>query len=61
MDFILLMTHQIKSGRLKTHGAKCHEVLLEEGEWNDRSEGFAEIMAICEECFKEIKNRNKNG
>lgn len=40
---------------------QCHEVLLEEGEWNDRSEGFVEIMAICEGCFKEIKNRNKNG
>jgi hypothetical protein len=39
---------------------KCHEVLLEEGEWNDRSEGFAEIMTICEGCFKEIRNRNKN-
>lgn len=37
---------------------ECNRVLLEEGEWNDRSEGFAEIMAICEGCFLEIQERN---
>lgn len=36
----------------------CEEFWAEEGEWNDRSEGFAGIMAICEECFEEIKARN---
>lgn len=36
----------------------CEKVLMEEGEWNDRSESFAEIIAICEGCFEEIKDRN---
>ena len=39
---------------------QCHEVLLSEGEWNDRSEGFSQIMAICERCYKEIEIRNLN-
>jgi hypothetical protein len=39
---------------------ECHKALLEEGEWNERSEGFVEIMAICEGCFEEIKERNIN-
>ncbi len=37
---------------------ECDKVLIEEGEWNDRSEGFAQIMAICEGCFEEIRKRN---
>jgi hypothetical protein len=37
---------------------KCDEVLNEEGEWNERSEKFAGIIAICEGCFKEIEKRN---
>jgi hypothetical protein len=37
---------------------KCDEVFMEEGEWNDNSESFARIMAICEGCFEEIKKRN---
>jgi hypothetical protein len=37
---------------------ECDKVLMKEGEWNDRSEGFADIMAICESCFEEIKQRN---
>ena len=31
---------------------------MEEGEWNDRSEGFAKIIPICEGCFEDIKDRN---
>ena len=38
---------------------KCDKVLSEEGEWNDKSESFAGIMAICEGCFAEIKMRNE--
>jgi hypothetical protein len=36
----------------------CEEVRSEEGAWNDRSEGFAGILAICEGCFDEIRKRN---
>lgn len=36
----------------------CNQVLLEEGGWNDTSEGFAGIMLICEGCFGEISRRN---
>jgi len=38
---------------------KCDEVLQREGEWNDKSDSFAAIMAICEGCFEEIKKRNE--
>ncbi len=37
---------------------ECDKVLLREGEWNDVSEGFAGIMAICEGCLEEIRQRN---
>ena len=37
----------------------CDRILREEGEWNDKSENFARIMAICEGCFCEIKARNQ--
>ena len=39
----------------------CDEVLLREGEWNDISEGFAQVMLICEGCFEEIRGRNQHG
>lgn len=39
---------------------ECENVLLAEGEWNDRSEGFAGILAICDGCFEEIKARNES-
>ena len=38
--------------------SECDKVLMEEGEWNDISEGYAQIMAICEGCYEEIKERN---
>ncbi len=37
---------------------ECERVRNEQGEWNDISEGFAAIMAICEGCFFEIRSRN---
>ena len=37
----------------------CDKVLLEQGEWNDVSEGHAQFMAICEGCLNEIKARNE--
>jgi hypothetical protein len=36
----------------------CEEVLAKEGCWNDRSEGFAGVMVICEGCYEEIRLRN---
>ena len=39
---------------------KCDQFLQKEGEWNDKSESFAGIMAICEGCFEEIKKRNES-
>ena len=37
---------------------ECEEILIQEGEWNDRSEAFADILAICAGCFEEVKQRN---
>ena len=39
---------------------KCDKFLRKEGEWNDKSESFAGIVAICEGCFEEIKKRNES-
>jgi hypothetical protein len=39
---------------------ECDAIRMEQGEWNDVSEGHAKIMAICEGCYNEIKLRNKN-
>ena len=37
---------------------ECEKMRQQEGEWNDVSEGFAEIRLICDQCFFEIKSRN---
>ena len=37
---------------------ECEKIRLQEGEWNDVSEGFAKIRLICGQCFFEIKRRN---
>ena len=37
---------------------ECEKVRLREGEWNDVSEGFANIRLICDQCFFQIKARN---
>ncbi len=34
---------------------ECNQILQEEDGWNDRSEEFAQIVAICEGCFEDIK------
>ncbi len=36
----------------------CDRVLLEEGDWNDRSEGIAGLTAICANCYNEIRRCN---
>ena len=36
----------------------CEAVRVREGGWNDVSEGHAGILAICEGCLEEIRERN---
>jgi hypothetical protein len=38
---------------------ECEKVRLKEDGWNDKSMGFADIKVICDECYFEIKKRNK--
>jgi len=38
--------------------AQCDAVLMEDGEWNDRSEAFANFKAICANCYDEVRRRN---
>ncbi len=37
---------------------RCDRVLMEEGEWNDRSEGFAKVTMICAGCYDASRERN---
>jgi len=37
---------------------KCEEVLDVEGEWNDKSEAFADIKVMCEHCYEDIRDKN---
>jgi hypothetical protein len=37
---------------------ECEEARLQEGEWNDVSEGIAQITCICEACYFDSKERN---
>ena len=36
----------------------CEEMAIEQGGWNETSEGFAQPVAICEGCYEEIRQRN---
>ena len=42
-------------GDLNAWCAACEEVLEKEGDWNDRSEAFAQVKMICQRCFAESK------
>ena len=37
---------------------QCDQILLQEGEWNDRSEAAARVTFICSDCYIEAKKRN---
>jgi len=37
---------------------ECDEVLMQEGEWNDKSEAFANIQVLCANCYDEVRRRN---
>ncbi len=39
----------------------CDAVLEEEGEWNDRSEAFAQPRMVCRGCYREMKALNRRG
>lgn len=41
--------------------AACDEILVEEGEWNDRSEAFASPQLACQACYREMKALNHLG
>jgi hypothetical protein len=36
----------------------CNAMLSREGEWNERSESFAGIKAVCSGCYQDIRARN---
>jgi len=36
----------------------CEKKLEEEGEWNAKSEVFADIKLVCSQCYDEIRERN---
>jgi len=38
---------------------KCEKVRLKENGWNERSMAFAQIKVVCDQCYFEIKERNK--
>lgn len=40
---------------------ECEKVRLKEDGWNDTSMAFAKIKAVCDQCYFEIKKRNKLG
>jgi hypothetical protein len=39
----------------------CDEILVQEGEWNDRSEAFAGPRLVCRACYREMKALNRRG
>ena len=39
----------------------CDEILISENEWNEVSEGYADIQVVCLACLAEIKSRNIQG
>jgi hypothetical protein len=41
--------------------AECDRLLVEEGEWNDRSESFAQPRLVCRACYNAMKRLNLGG
>lgn len=37
---------------------ECEKIRIKHGEWNEKSESFAQIKLICENCYFELKNFN---
>lgn len=38
----------------------CDEVLVREGDWNDRSEAFAQIRLVCRACYRQMRELNRS-
>lgn len=38
---------------------ECEEVRMKEGEWNDISMAFAKIRLVCDQCYFDIRKKNK--
>jgi hypothetical protein len=52
-------TKEYENGELNAWCDECDKILMEQGEWNDISEGFAQIKLVCDICFFEMKRLNK--
>ncbi|MEM1122205.1 MAG: hypothetical protein AAGJ18_17295 [Bacteroidota bacterium] len=52
-------TEVYPNGELNGWCDKCDTVLMAEGEWNDKSETFANIQVVSAKSFFEIKKLNK--
>lgn len=37
----------------------CEQVRARKGEWNDRSEAYADIQLICIDCFQQARKLNR--
>jgi hypothetical protein len=37
----------------------CEQVRAREGEWNERSEAYAAIRLICNDCFQQARELNR--
>ena len=48
-------TRQYPDGELNAWCDECDKILMKEGEWNEKSETFAQIQLICDECFFQMK------
>ena len=38
----------------------CDEILMDEGDWNDRSEAFAQPRMICRACYRQMRELNRS-
>jgi hypothetical protein len=45
-------------GDLQAWCGECERVRARCGGWDDESEGFAQIMLICDLCFEAARERN---
>ncbi len=51
-------TRQYPDGELNAWCDECDKILMKEGDWNEKSETFAQIQLICDECFFQMKKLN---
>ena len=39
---------------------ECDEVLMREGDWNERSEAFARPRLVCRACYRQMRELNRS-